>query len=106
VNTVNISFTNTGTMTWLASPPNNVRLSYHWRTGPCSGTSNAVWNGLRTNIPADVPQGGSVTALAASVRAPATAGTYCLQFDVLHDGVTWFSWQGAALRQVNVTITN
>jgi hypothetical protein len=47
-----------------------------------------------------------VSGLAASVRAPATAGTYCLQFDVLHDGVTWFSWQGAALRQVNVTITN
>lgn len=106
MNTVNISFTNTGTMTWLASPPNNVRLSYHWRTGPCSGTSNAVWNGLRTNIPADVAQGGTVTGLAANVNAPATAGTFCLQYDLLHDGVTWFSWQGAALRQVNVTITN
>ena len=32
MNTVNVSFTNLGTMTWLASAPNNVRLSYHWRT--------------------------------------------------------------------------
>ena len=65
-----------------------------------------MWNGLRTNIAADVPQGGAVSGLAATVRAPSTAGTFCLQYDLLHDGVTWFSWQGAALRQVNVTITN
>ena len=106
MNTVNISFTNLGTMTWLASPPNNVRLSYHWRYGGCSGQSNAVWNGLRTDIPSDVPQGGTVNGLAATVRAPSTAGTFCLQYDLLHDGVTWFSWQGAAFRQVTVTITN
>jgi hypothetical protein len=104
--TVNISFTNIGTLTWAASPPNNVRLSYHWRTGLCSGTSNAVWNGLRTDIPSDTLQGGTVSGLAATVRAPSSPGTFCLQYDLLRNGVTWFSWQGAALRQVNVTITN
>ena len=105
-NTVNISFTNTGTLTWAAAPPNNVRLSYHWRGGgACNGRTNAVWNGLRTDIPSDVAQGGSVSGLAATVRAPSTPGTYCLQYDLLHDGVTWFSWQGAAMLGVTVTIT-
>jgi hypothetical protein len=104
---VNISFTNIGTMTWGALPPNNVRLAYHWRGGgACSGKTNAVWNGLRTDLTSDVPEDATVSGLASSVKAPATAGTYCLQFDLLHDGVTWFSWQGAAMKQVTVTITN
>jgi hypothetical protein len=46
-----------------------------------------------------------VSGLAATVRAPSTPGTYCLQYDLLHDGVTWFSWQGAAMLGVTVTIT-
>jgi hypothetical protein len=57
-------------------------------------------------LPADVGPGEVLTDLAASVRAPASAGTYCLQYDLLHEGITWFSWQGAALRQVTVTVTN
>ena len=45
-----------------------------------------------------------VPGLAATVRAPNSAGAYCLQYDLLHDGVTWFSWQGAQMLAVTVTI--
>jgi hypothetical protein len=104
-NVVTMSFTNTGTNTWAATAPNNVSLAYHWGTGPCPGTATAVWNGTHTAIPLDVASGGAVTGLAATVTAPPSAGTYCLQYDLIREGVTWFSWQGASMLQVSVTVS-
>jgi len=100
-----LSFTNTGSATWNNSGTNPVRLSYHWRTGACAGTASAVWDGLRTNLPANVAAGNSVTGLVAQVRAPASAGTYCLQYDLVKEGLTWFSSQAASVLNKTVTIT-
>jgi hypothetical protein len=103
-NVVSVSFTNNGMLTWSATAPNNVSVAYHWRNGGCSGTSTAVWNGIHTPIKLDVATGGTVTGLAAAVKAPASAGIYCLQYDLIREGLTWFSWQGAGLLQVTVTV--
>jgi hypothetical protein len=102
---VNVSMTNTGALTWSPSGANPTRLSYHWRNGSCPGTSGAVWDGLRTALSGDVPEGGSVSNLAAQVRAPNSPGTYCLQFDIVREGVTWFSSQGAAMSAKTVTVS-
>lgn len=104
-NNVTISFTNSGTLTWSASGTNPVRLSYHWKTGACPGTTTAVFDGVRTALAADVAGGGSVSSLSATVQAPASAGTYCLQYDLVREGITWFSWQGASMLSVTVTVT-
>ena len=102
---VNLSFTNTGSLTWANTGANPVRVSYHWRLGACAGTTTAVWDGVRTNLPNNVAPAASVTGLAGQVRAPATAGTYCLVWDLVREGITWFSTQGAntLTRTVNVT---
>jgi glucose/arabinose dehydrogenase len=92
---VNLSFTNTGSATWNASGANPVRVSYHWRQGSCPGTSTALWDGLRTDLPGDVATGGSLTGLASDLRAPTAPGTYCVVWDLVKEGVTWFSSQGA-----------
>ncbi len=102
---VTLSFTNTGTNTWGATAPNNVSLAYHWRTGACPGTASAVWNGTHTAIPVAAATGQQVAGLAAVVNAPAAAGTYCLQYDLIREGMTWFSWQGAVMLQVTVTVS-
>jgi hypothetical protein len=103
---VNQSFTNLGSLTWTNAGSNPVRLAYHWRNGACTSPGAvSVWEGMRTSLPAPIAQGGSVSDLAASVKAPSTAGTYCLQFDLVREGVTWFSWQGAAMRSTTVTVT-
>jgi hypothetical protein len=104
-NVVSVSFTNTGTLTWSATPPNNVSVAYHWRYGSCSGTSTAVWNGTHTPITQDAATGDSVSALSVAITAPPAAGTYCLQYDLIREGITWFSWQGAAVLQVTVTVS-
>jgi hypothetical protein len=101
---VNVSFTNTGSLTWPSGTANPVRLSYHWLNGPCPGGSTAVWNGRRAGLPADVPTGGTVNGLGLVVQAPAAAGQYCLQYDLVHEGVAWFSQQGAATLKVPVNV--
>jgi hypothetical protein len=102
--TVHLSFANAGSLTWQASGINAVNLSYHWRNGACPGTSYALWDGLRTHLPDDIPPGGQVSALAAQVRAPASAGTYCLVYDLVRERVTWFEAQGSPTLQVTVTV--
>ena len=102
--TVIASFTNAGSATWNAAGTNPVRFAYHWRNGACPGTSSAVFDGVRTALAADVAPGGAVTNLSATVAAPAAAGTYCLQYDLVQEGVTWFSWQGVAVQQATVTV--
>jgi hypothetical protein len=104
-NPVTVTFTNQGSLTWLASGGNSVVLSYHWRNGPCPGSSIAVWNGQTAAISSDVAPRETVTGLATHVLAPATAGTYCLQYDLLQNGITWFSWQGAPTLNVTVSVT-
>ncbi len=101
---VTVSFTNAGTATWNAGGANPVRFAYHWRNGACAGASSAIFDGVRTLLPADVAPSGAVTNLNASIAAPAAAGTYCLQYDLVKEGVTWFSWQGASMQSATVTV--
>jgi hypothetical protein len=102
--TVSLSFTNTGSSAWNAAGANPVRVSYHWRTGACPGSASAVWDGLRTVLTVDVAAGQAVSGATANVRAPATPGTYCLEYDIVKEGVAWFSWLGSAKLTRTVTV--
>ncbi|HLG10840.1 MAG TPA: hypothetical protein VI876_03690, partial [Dehalococcoidia bacterium] len=59
---------------------------------------------IRTNLTGNVNAGGPVNNLAASVRAPSTPGTYCLQYDLVREGIAWFSIDGAAVETLTVTV--
>ncbi|HEX9269456.1 MAG TPA: N-acetylmuramoyl-L-alanine amidase [Candidatus Limnocylindria bacterium] len=85
-----ITLTNTGSFTWAAGGANPVDLSYHWAS---STGATVVWDGLRTKLPADVAPGQSIT-VQASIRFPSTAGDYRLRWDLVEEGVSWFSGRG------------
>lgn len=85
-----VTVTNTGATTWPASGPNPVQLSYHWYY---AGGELAEWDGERTPLSSDVHSGASIT-VAAVVVAPTVPGRYLLTWDLVHDGVTWFSTAG------------
>ena len=102
--TVNLTFTNTGSLTWASGGPNPVQLSYHWLNGTCPGTTTDVWDGQRAALPADVSPGGTVSNLSLSLQAPSSAGTYCLVYDMVEELVTWFSWQSAPTLTATVTV--
>jgi len=99
---VPLTLTNTGSFTWAAGGANPVTLSYHWIDA--SGAA-AVWDGARTRLAAEVPAGGTATVQAA-VRFPAAAGTFTLRWDLVEEGVTWFSAKGVPTRDQQVSVND
>jgi len=102
--TENVTFTNTGLLTWQARGPTPVRLSYHWLVGPCPATTAAVWDGLRATLPGNVRPRQTVSRLPLTVQAPSTPGTYCLVHDLVWERITWFSQKGAATLRTTVSV--
>jgi len=98
---VPIIVTNNSNFTWTAAGANPVTLSYHWST-PAGAT--VVWDGLRTKLAADLAPGQSVQ-LQANLRYPSAAGTYVLRWDLVHEGISWFSGKGvaASAKQIDVS---
>ena len=97
--TVPVTLKNTGSKTWLAGGERPVRLSYHW-ANPAGKV--IVFEGERTDLPANVATGGEVE-LQAKVKAPAAPGVYQLQWDPVEEQVTWFSQQAAPVVAATIT---
>ena len=97
---VSIKVTNGSNQPWPGG--SNYHLSYHWTGGP-----TPVVDGERTFLPS-VPASGvppcGVVVLSAKVVAPSAAGSYQIQWDMVLEGVTWFSTQGVPTGNKNVTI--
>jgi hypothetical protein len=98
---VPIIVTNNGNFPWVPGGANPVTLSYHWTT-PAGAT--VVWDGLRTKFTADLQPGQSVQ-LQANLAFPAAAGVYVLKWDLVHEGISWFSGKGvpASPKQIEVS---
>jgi hypothetical protein len=99
-----VAFENTSDFTWSETGPNPVRISYHWHPGDCAENNPATIYGLRTPLGLDLTPGSYFTTFAVDVQAPPTPGTWCLQYDVVRELVTWFSWQGGAVMKTTVAV--
>ena len=60
---------------------------------------------MRTPIPADIPIHGSID-LPATVAAPKAPGRYTLRFDMVREGVTWFSGTGVRTGDVPMAVAS
>ncbi len=99
---VQIPLRNTGLATWRAGGDHPIRLSYHWVD---AGGTPVVWDGPRSALPFDM-EPGMETLLAATVRAPRNEGTYVLAWDMVQEGVGWFSGHAVPVRQDLVTVAS
>ncbi|MDP9245524.1 MAG: N-acetylmuramoyl-L-alanine amidase, partial [Chloroflexota bacterium] len=97
--TVPIALTNTGNFIWNAAGATPVHLGYHWVNA--AGTT-VVWDGTRSNLAADVAPGASQT-VQAQISFPTAPGTYTLKWDLVQEGVAWFS--GKNVPTFNQTVT-
>jgi phosphoglycerol transferase MdoB-like AlkP superfamily enzyme len=90
---VPLTITNTGGRAW---DPGRIHLSYHWLwVIPREVTARSRWNvpyhnGIRTDLPVPVARGGRI-ALRGRVLPPMVPGVYWLQWDMVEEGVSWFS---------------
>lgn len=84
-----ITLRNEGTETW--DPRQQFYVSYRWVTAGITAPGTVLdMEGVRTELPRAVAPGESVTTLA-RVSPPPNAGLYRLRWDMVQEGVTWFS---------------
>jgi hypothetical protein len=92
----NVVIENTGTSPWGIG----VVLSYHWLDDL---DNMLIWDGERTPLPPVVVPGEQIS-VGARVRAPVPPGRYKLAFDLVAEGVVWFSALGAPLQPAPVEV--
>jgi hypothetical protein len=93
---VPLTVENSGAVTWPHAGGGAVHLSYHVERVDADGKATiANFDGRRTPLPADVHPGGAM-AVTGVVHVPAAPGRYRLRWDLVHEGVTWFSDRGNA----------
>lgn len=82
---VNLTVKNTGTIPWsLVGPQCNA-----YRLGSVNPHGNTTWGFGRVDLAGPVAAGATAT-LNFTVTAPATAGTYNFQWQMVHECVEWF----------------
>ena len=87
---VSITLRNSGRLTWTKGGTRSFRIGYLWydNTGrPYQQQSSLE---LHTDLPQEVKPGEQVT-VPARLLVPSTPGNYTLRWDMVHEGVTWFS---------------
>lgn len=89
---VPVQLTNAGLRNWQARITPLFRLGFTL-TRANDPTFKAL-DGPRTELPADVPPGQTVTVIA-QIPVPETPGEYRVQWDMVEETVLWFSWRGS-----------
>ena len=78
---ITLKFTNTGTSTWTAAT--------NFRLGSRNPADNTTWGFTRVQLGSTIVPGATATFFF-QCKAPATAGTYNMQWQMLQEGVDWF----------------
>jgi SpoIID/LytB domain protein len=97
-----VTVTNSGNITWSATGPNPVSLSYHLLDGQ---GNPVIWDGPRTPIGADLAPGAS-RQFTINYVAPSVAGSYTLVIDLVREGVSWFEFLGSVPSRQLVSVTS
>jgi hypothetical protein len=93
---------NTGTLAWKRDSDQPTRLAYHWQ--PVVGKASLDdFEGWRTELPADIDPGTTFD-IWGKARAPAKPGSYVLHWDLVREGVSWFSASGNQTADVRVDV--
>ncbi|MGH2499286.1 MAG: SpoIID/LytB domain-containing protein, partial [Candidatus Limnocylindria bacterium] len=92
--------TNYGTRAWPAGGANPVRLSYHIFS---SSGATVVWDGRRGLLPADVAPNQTVR-VTIDVTLPSATGSYVLAWDMVQEGVAWFSQLGVPQKRESISV--
>lgn len=98
-----VTVQNVGAKTWNASGEAPVKLGYHWYDADNNPITLAAYPG-NFALREDVPPQGMATFENVVVRAPVPQGKYKLAFDLVQEGVTWFSAAGAKPFEAQVSV--
>jgi hypothetical protein len=99
---VPVTVRNAGVRTWQTGREHSFSLGYHLARP--DGTV-VQFDGAHIALPYDVPPGAQVQ-VHALVKAPARDGEYVVEWDMVQEGVTWFSWEGSAPARTGLTVVS
>ena len=98
----NITVKNTGYLLWEHyKKEGRFDLGCHWLNRDTG--EKVIWDGPRGLLPVDVDHNEQVT-VDMEIKAPDKPGRYILQYDMVHEGKTWFSEQGVIPFEVDVNV--
>jgi len=88
---VSITLSNIGSSSWPAGGSNPVDLGIHFAAHGGGYPASIPWStDQRVVLPTSVAPNSSIT-LSVTVTAPTTPGTYTLEYQMVQEGVAWFS---------------
>ena len=90
--TVPVRVTNASTWTWCREGQVPVHVSYHLYVATAPGVRGRMlaFDNVRSHLPEFLPPGRDVV-VEARVDCPVEPGSYVIEFDLVHEGVTWFA---------------
>jgi len=98
---VEVRVKNTGMSLWVSEGSERIDLGTHWIDRDTGEV--VVWDGNRGLLESDTGQGQEAT-VEIVIEAPGEPGRYILQYDMVHETVTWFSERGVIPLEVNVDV--
>jgi SAM-dependent methyltransferase len=102
VATFRVTVENTSLTQWNYNEPFSLHLGNHW-LGP-DGSMHVVDDG-RTRLPMGVLPGQAIS-MVLQAKAPAVAGNYILELDVVQERVAWFKDRRSQTCQIEATVAN
>jgi len=103
---VELTLRNAGTLTWPADGAQPVRLGYRWYDEAGKRVPQPPEDERRTPLSQDVTFANTAVFSPALVTAPREPGRYTLRWDLLQEGVGWFSERGSPTLDVTVTVSS
>ena len=97
---LSVRVSNYGARAWPAGGSNPVRLSYHLLT---TGGGIINWDGQRGLLAGDLAVGQSAM-VQVPVTLPSSVGSYVIAWDLVQEGVAWFSSLGVARLQETISV--
>ncbi|MHB1335411.1 MAG: LCP family glycopolymer transferase [Candidatus Humimicrobiaceae bacterium] len=93
---------NTGYILWEHyKKEGRIDLGTHWVNRDTGEV--VLWDGVRGLLPVDVSHNEQAT-VDMKLNAPQKPGRYILQYDMVHEGKTWFSEQGVIPLEININV--
>jgi O-antigen ligase len=91
---------NTSVRRWDSGGDQPFMLGYHLLD---SAGATVTYDGARTRLPHDLAPGEELV-LDAEVHAPESAETYTIQWDMVQEAVSWFSWKGTPIAETALVV--
>jgi SAM-dependent methyltransferase len=97
-----VAVANRGTAIWSSAPPRPVRLSYHVRRTLIGGAEMVAFDNPRTDLRGFLtPSDTHSYVVEVTLDAP---GEYEIEFDLVHETVTWFAERGSVTATTHLTV--